>query len=270
MSIYNIITQAIHDRENDSIRFSPKKALGQHFLTNTTIARAIVDLLPNDIMTLEIGPGRGALTRYLQERVSYLYLIERDPYWATIHSKTTTTICADALHFDYELLHASRGTMWQCISNLPYNIASPLIWDIIAKAQCYCVFMVQKEVGERLIAKEHTKAYGILSVWVQSFCIPKKEYIIPPSAFFPAPNVDSMVLSFTPRSIEERERIPPHFAHFLHYSFTHRRKQLLPILQRRFPHIRDIFDRYDLPYTVRAEELSVHELQDIARTLYEV
>lgn len=270
MTIYNTIAHALDDIHQKTVHFSPNKALGQNFLHNTNMARAIVDCLPHDnaIFTLEIGPGRGALTNYLRERNSPLCIIERDPYWATVHSTHSFTICADALQFDYSRLR-NNTTPWQCIGNLPYNIASPLIWDIISKAQCYCVFMVQKEVGERLIAKEHSKEYGVLGIWIQSFCTPKKEYIVPPSAFFPAPKVHSMVLSFTPHTPDIIDSIPTHFADFLHYTFAHRRKQLLPRLRKRFPHSTDVFDALHLPYTVRAEELPIPLLQEITRTLYQ-
>ncbi|MDE7469088.1 MAG: 16S rRNA (adenine(1518)-N(6)/adenine(1519)-N(6))-dimethyltransferase RsmA [Desulfovibrionaceae bacterium] len=267
MDTFSTIQRAYHDIASNTIHFSPNKALGQNFLRNTHIAQAIVELLPHtsSIHTLEIGPGRGALTGFLQERSSPLYIIERDPYWATIHSARVQTICADALTFDYARLHASHGVDWQCISNLPYNIASPLLWEIISQAQCYCVFMVQKEVGERLLAREHSKDYGMLSVWIQSFCTPKKEYIVRPDSFFPAPKVDSMVLSFQPHNKEQIERIPASFDSFLHYAFSHRRKQLLPRLQKYFRNAQDIFDTYAIPYTTRTEELPVHILQDIAR-----
>lgn len=267
--IYTAIERAYHDIECNSVHFSPNKTLGQHFLCNTRIAHAIVELLPctPSIYTLEIGAGRGALTHFLQERKSPLYIIERDPYWATFHSIKTQTVCGDALTFDYTRLHHSHGIQWQCISNLPYNIASALLWEIISKAQCYCVFMVQKEVGERLIAKPHSKEYGILSVWIQSFSTPKKEYIVRPDAFFPPPKVDSMVLSFQPHTQEQLAQIPASFADFLHIAFSHRRKQLLPQLHKVYANAHEVFAMYDIPHTTRAEELPIMVLQDIARCL---
>lgn len=153
-----------------------KKSLGQHFLKDAKTSARIVDLLrigPED-RVLEIGPGPGAITGIIHERgPAEFRLIEKDSYWAAHHAElerpapAVQVLNADALAFPWESLEGP----WKIISNLPYNVGSPLMWDIVSRTPdlTRAVFMVQKEVAERLYAKPGTKDYGALSVWIQSY-----------------------------------------------------------------------------------------------------
>ena len=145
-----------------------KKSLGQHFLKDAKTSARIVDLLrigPED-RVLEIGPGPGAITGIIHERgPSEFRLIEKDSYWAAHHAElerpapAVQVLNADALAFPWESLEGP----WKIISNLPYNVGSPLMWDIVSRTPdlTRAVFMVQKEVAERLYAKPGTKDYGL-------------------------------------------------------------------------------------------------------------
>ena len=127
---------------------APKKSLGQHFLRNPDICKRIAALanLQDEDLVLEIGPGPGALTKVLETLPhSRLLLLEKDAHWANVRKTEaearTEVLCMDALTFRWEELEGP----WKIVGNLPYNVASPLIWDIAAtaKATRRTVFMIQ-------------------------------------------------------------------------------------------------------------------------------
>ncbi len=210
-----------------------KKSLGQHFLRDKNISQNIVrllDILPDDNI-IEIGPGPGALTNLLQQScLQKLILIEKDNHWAKERQKqanpNTQTVIMDALCMPWQ--NITLDNPWKIISNLPYNVASPLMWDIFERARGLqrAVFMVQKEVGLRLVAKPNTKDYGALSVWTQSFVSPTWGFTVGPKAFSPPPKVDSAVLSFVPVSEGTRPQNPLELSRLIKMCFQSRRKQL--------------------------------------------
>lgn len=219
-----------------------KKSLGQHFLRDRNISEKIVRLLrlePGD-RVMEIGPGPGALTDLLEEApLQALVLLEKDRHWAAerqsrarAKGSLTQVVLTDALTMPWERITPERP--WKIIGNLPYNVASPLMWDIFSRAAglTLAVFMVQKEVGERLAAKPGGKDYGALSVWAQSFVRPQWGFSVGPRAFTPPPKVDSAVLSFTPRPPEERPPHPAALARLIKMCFQNRRKQLGSIFRQ--------------------------------------
>lgn len=217
-----------------------KKSLGQHFLKDGRAAGRIVDLLriaPGDRI-LEIGPGPGALTGLLAAASpSRLILVEKDAYWAGRHVTGAPQVGTapevrneDAMDFPWE----SLAGPWKIISNLPYNVGSPLIWEIVSRTPelARAVFMVQKEVAERLCARPGTKAYGALSVWVQSHVSVEWGFVVGPGAFSPPPKVDSAVVAFTPLEAARRPEDPEALAATLKCCFQHRRKQLQSLLRK--------------------------------------
>lgn len=126
----------------------------------------------------------------------------------------------------------SRTGTWKIAGNLPYNIASPLIWDIIARCTTLkrAVFMVQREVALRIAACPSTKSYGALSAWVQSFSQPSICFTLAPGAFTPPPKVDSAVVLFEPRTT--RPQYPDALKKLLAICFQKRRKQLGTIFRQ--------------------------------------
>ena len=248
-----------------------KKSLGQNFLQDGNIARKIVDALNigSDDFVVEIGPGPGALSSIIAGKgPRKLLLIEKDEHWAQDRRETVVTagrqpevLCADALTVAWEEFPAP----WKCIGNLPYNVASPLMWEIFSRARGLerAVFMIQKEVGQRLTAGPDTSAYGALSVWVQSFVVPKAEFYVPPQVFHPRPKVDSAVLSFAPLGPGGGDFSPPALAAALKACFQMRRKQLGTIV-RAAGKSSGVLEELGIDPRLRPENLSVATFHRLA------
>lgn len=249
-----------------------KKSLGQHFLKHEDICRRIAVLLgpqPQD-MVIEIGPGPGGLTRALEQQPhARLLLLEKDHHWAAERQRLgamhTQAVLADALRFAWRRITSHQP--WKIIGNLPYNVASPLIWDIVSLSTGWkrAAFMVQKEVGQRLAAQPGTSHYGALSVWVQSFSRPHLEFIVGPGAFNPPPKVDSAVLSFDPLPEQSRPKRPDVLIRLLRLCFQQRRKQLGGVFRRSGqPGLTIALEMAGIAPNLRPEALSNDDFQRIA------
>jgi len=214
-----------------------KRSLGQNFLQDPNTARRIVealDIKPGETV-LEIGPGRGALCGHILGKSPGTFAaLEKDAALAsavkTRHPEMAV-VYTDALRFPWERLGAWPGV--KIVGNLPYNIASPLMWDVLSRTPGYAraVFMVQYEVAVRIAAGPGTKDYGALSVWLQSFAEPRLLFKVGPNAFHPRPRVDSAVIRFIPRPLEKRPDNPADLARLLKSCFQMRRKQIKKILK---------------------------------------
>ena len=205
---------------------------------------------------IEIGPGRGALTRYLLERAERVIAVEVDPLLAAALEAEAlprlTVVQADVLSTDL----AQWGPA-VIAGNLPYYITSPIVTRILeARAVVKrAVLLVQREVAERIASGPGSRDYGYLSVAAQLFSTVEMVCKVPPGAFQPPPKVDSAVLRLTPRAVELEN--PEAFLRFAGWCFAHKRKTLRNNLA---PH----FDRAVLAAEPmsgkRAEELAISEL----------
>ncbi len=205
----------------------PKKSLGQNFLRDDNVARKIVALARGEKKIVEIGPGQGALTRFLLESGFEVAAIEKD--WRLVFDLrrrflNLPLVCADALFFPWEKVQGRA-----IIGNLPYNVASPIIWEILSRSGfSLAVFMVQKEVARRLCASPDGKEYGALSVWAQTLSVPEYAFTVSPNVFFPRPGVDSAVVTFRPA----RTKVNRYFLEkTLRLLFQKRRKQIGGLLR---------------------------------------
>jgi 16S rRNA (adenine1518-N6/adenine1519-N6)-dimethyltransferase len=178
-----------------------KRRLGQHFLTDPRLLGRIADALgagPGDTV-LEIGPGPGGLTAALVERAGRLVAIEKDADLVPALRErfpAATIVEGDALETDWP---AVAGPRYLVAGNIPYNITSPLIDKALDPPRpVRIVFLVQKEVADRVTAPAGEPAYGALSVGVQSVAAAERLFIVPAGAFHPRPKVDSAVLRLTP------------------------------------------------------------------------
>jgi 16S rRNA (adenine1518-N6/adenine1519-N6)-dimethyltransferase len=215
--------------------FRPRKRFGQHFLHDRGVVARIVrafDPRPGDFV-VEIGPGEGVLTAELVGRVARLHAVELDrDLVATLAARfppaALTLHAADALAFDFAAL-ADPGERLRVIGNLPYNVSTPLLFHLLAQAGAVqdMLFMLQKEVVDRLAAAPGGKDYGRLSVMVQARLAVEKLFEVGPGAFRPPPRVDSAVVRLTPHArpavaIADGAR----FAQVVQAAFAQRRKTL--------------------------------------------
>jgi 16S rRNA (adenine1518-N6/adenine1519-N6)-dimethyltransferase len=206
------------------VSVSPKKSLGQHFLVDDNILRVIgrlAELEPGDVV-LEVGPGRGVLTRYLAERVAHVHAVEVDRRLApNLDGIPRTTVhWGDAMRLDVTRLDPPPHKL---VANLPYNVATPIVAESLYVEQLtrWCV-MVQREVADRFFAQPSTKAYGAVSVLMQLATERTGFHPVSREVFRPRPNVDSALVAF--RRIAPGAA--PRIRHIVDAAFGHRRKTL--------------------------------------------
>ncbi len=252
-----------------------KKELGQHFLVDENLLGVIGRLaeLGSDDVVLEVGPGLGVLTTYLADRAADVHAVELD---RSLEPRLRQTLAGrenvelhfgDALRLDLAALEPAPTKL---VSNLPYNIATPLIvesLDGLPSVELWCV-MVQREVADRLFAQPSTKAYGAVSVLVQLASERTGFHPVSRTVFRPRPNVDSALVAF------RRRELPPGFARLKHLvtaAFAHRRKRLANSLELAGFATRDAVAEalraIDRNPDARAEELTPPEFVTLAEAL---
>lgn len=250
-----------------------KKSLGQNFLKDQNICRKIVDAIvptENDYI-IEIGPGRGALTEFLVETdASKLVALEMDEELALRLDErwpNLEVIKMDALKFPWESLNERPCKI---IGNLPYNVGSKLIWDIVSKVNTLqmAVFMVQHEVANRLTAQPGTKAFGGLTAWVKNYCTTTYLFKVPPTVFRPQPKIDSAVVRFAPLPVEEWPADPQKLSELIKLLFQQRRKQISTILKKRWnDSIEEWFELEGVSPKVRPENLTPKQFSSLSERL---
>lgn len=242
-----------------------KKALGQHFLTDQSIAQAIVAALRNDPSAprdvLEIGPGMGVLTQYLLKRDDI------DPMMIEIDSESVEYLLT---HFngmpgkliegDYLKLNVSKffKGQYRIIGNFPYNISSQIFFKILDDKDNVpeVVCMIQKEVADRIAEKPGSKTYGILSVLLQAWYDIDYILSVGPGAFCPPPKVHSAVIRLRRNSRSDLGCDEKLFKMVVKTAFNQRRKTLRNALK---PLIKEGMDTTDPVFDLRAERLGVEE-----------
>lgn len=252
-----------------------RKRFGQNFLIDRQVIADIVSAVAphRGDCVVEIGPGLGALTDPLLQRLDHLHVVEIDrdivarlrprysPERLTIHE-------GDALDFDFSSLTGESGAKLHIVGNLPYNISTPLLFHLADFADhVYDMhFMLQKEVVERLVAEPGTSDFGRLSVMLQYRFVMDWLFGVPPECFAPAPKVDSAVVRLIPRPRHELTvRDDARFAALVSAAFAQRRKMLRNNLKGLLGD--QDFERLGIAPTARAEELSVDDYVRIANAL---
>ena len=214
------------------------KKYGQHFLTDEAILGRIVDALaPTASDTvIEIGPGRGSLTRLLADRAGKLIAVEIDKALASQLRETYAArpsvqiVEGDVLETE---LHLLAGSDFLLIGNVPYYITTPIIFKALEPPiPRRSVFLVQREVADRMAAREDTESYGALTVNVGVVARVECVLAVPPSAFKPPPKVESSVVRITPldRPLVGAASLEP-FRTFVQAAFGLRRKQMIRVLR---------------------------------------
>ena len=214
------------------------KKYGQHFLTDKKILGAIVDAWAPTLAdtVVEVGPGRGSLTDILVERVGRLVAVEIDRALAEQLSKryagraNVEIVRGDVLETD---LHALAGGDFLLIGNVPYYITTPIVFKALEPpVPRRSVFLVQREVAERMAARKDTENYGALSINVAAVANVEQVLQVSSSAFQPRPKVESSVVRLTPRDVPlvDPEMLAP-FRAFVQAVFGLRRKQMQRVLR---------------------------------------
>lgn len=215
-------------------RLRARKRFGQHFLEPAWVARVVdrIDPKPDETF-LEIGPGRGALTRALAARVRHLVAIEIDrDLVAALPSQlppNVTVIEQDALATDFAGVLAPETAPVRVAGNLPYNVASPILFKLLRAADAGRAFtdatlMLQKEVADRAVARPGSKAYGAMAIQVALLADARQVLTLPPGAFRPPPKVTSAVVQLRFREPAEPTGDLDTFERVVRGLFQQRRK----------------------------------------------
>ena len=213
---------------------SARRALGQHFLADPGVARAIVDVVsptPRDVV-IEIGPGTGALTGELTRRAGHVVALEIDRALVPRlrgSFPTAEILEADARTWDYRAVARPPGGRVLVAGNLPYSVSKPILGALVSARTAIdeMALMLQREVADRVAAAPGTKSYGALSILTQLYCDVRVALRVPPGGFRPPPKVESAVIHLrvlpVPRVTDVEEG---RFARVVRAAFAQRRKML--------------------------------------------
>lgn len=271
---------------------APATRHGQNFLVDLNLVDLIVnsaDLGPSDVV-LEVGTGTGSLTAMMAQRAASVVTVEIDAHLYELASEqlleygNVTMLRLDALrnknNFDDRVLEAVGtqlcavpGRRLKLVANLPYNIATPVISNLLLAPHVphSMIVTIQKELADRMTAAPSTKDYSALSVWIQAQCTVELMRVLPPSVFWPMPKVNSAIIRITVDPVR-RDRIPDrkYFHQFVKAIFIHRRKFLranvVPAMKRHLSkqQVDAILDKMGFAADTRTEQLDVETLLALA------
>jgi 16S rRNA (adenine1518-N6/adenine1519-N6)-dimethyltransferase len=272
----------------------PSKSLGQNFLTDNNIIKRIVDAADvndNDLV-IEIGPGLGGMTSELAARAGRVMAVEIDKHLIPVLNENLKNftnvhilnkdilkvdINADLLELPELKQTGFKPSGFKVIANLPYYITTPVIMKLL-EGEIFAdmmVFMVQKEVADRIAAKPGGKEYGALSVAVQYYSKPAKVFDVPPQCFIPQPGVDSSVVKFDilktpPVPLEDKEL----FFRIVRASFGQRRKTLVNALYNSGyfnadkDKIKDFLRNVGIGENQRGETLTIMQFAELSNFIF--
>jgi 16S rRNA (adenine1518-N6/adenine1519-N6)-dimethyltransferase len=248
------------------------KRFGQNFLIDAKVLEDIVQsaALSSTETAFEVGPGLGVLTCELARVAAKVITIELDTRVLPVLERTlaefnnVTVIHADALEVDLTALPDQTVL----VANLPYNIATPLLRNVLASGRfARVVCLIQKEVAERLVAAPSTSAYGALSLWTQYYARVTIVRAVKPSAFMPAPKVTSAVVRL---NIDKTRQPAPKLFKLIGHAFQHRRKTFRKnLLMAGYPdaRLREVWEKLELDPKIRAEALPLTTFEQLAELL---
>lgn len=261
-----------------------KKALGQNFLVDGNIIDNIIKAanVGADENVLEVGPGRGALTSLLSEKAAQVVAVEWDRELVPLlkmgvgSKESVEVVHGDILRVDLpDLLTPVRQGRWKVVANLPYNISSQVLFKFIENRPLFSelILMLQKEVGERLLAPPDCKEYGVMTVLCRLVFDIEKVFLVKPSSFRPIPKVDSIVLRFrvlpSNRLDVGDEKV---FRTVVKAAFSQRRKTLWNCLKSvdilsATEMLNQIFEQSEIDRGRRGETLSLEEFARLSTTV---
>lgn len=275
----------------EEVGLAPNARHGQNFLIDLNLIKMLADsaeINSNDVV-LEIGTGMGSLTSLLAAKAHHVITVEIDQHLLQLAREelepfeNLTMLHQDALHnknrFDQRVIDTVQkelarkdGLDFKLAANLPYNVATPIISNLLISpiVPVSQTVTIQKELGDRLMAGPGSKDYGALSVWVQSLCDVRLVRILPPSVFWPRPKVHSAILHIESRP-DKRARIPDlkFFHTFVRSMFFHRRKFLRSVAIAAFKNllsklqVDEVLTDLGLGPDARTEQLTVERMQEM-------
>ena len=269
------ISRGDASRQLESRGHRAKRALGQNFVVDPNTVRRIARLAGVGVgdAVVEIGAGLGSLTLALAETGADVTAVEIDENLLPLlqenvaHLPNVRVVHGDATRLDWAALLAGRDD-WHLVANLPYNVATPLVADVLddVPSVSHLFVMVQKEVGERLAASPGDDAYGAVSVKVAFHAEASVAGTVPPTVFLPRPNVDSALVSIVRRPVPVAADVSRDLLFSLvRAGFAKRRKMLRGALAGVATESQ--MEQSGIAPTARAEELSVHDWVRLARTV---
>lgn len=268
--------------------FKCKKRLGQNFLVDQNTLQIIINSLKlnKEDCILEIGTGIGTLTSALSLLVKQVISVEKDKKLAPLLKESLSSsdnieiIFEDVMKFDLVNFFGQKrkkgGKIEKIVGNLPYYISISLIRQILELNRYLrlAVFLVQKEVGERLMAQAGNKNYGILSLVAQYYSKPQKVHTVPPTVFYPQPKVSSMIIKLDiykkPQVQVGNEKL---FFNIVRASFQQRRKRLINSLSNYFKEvltkaeIENILTETSIDKNRRGETLTLEEFAKLSMAM---
>jgi len=253
----------------------PRKRFGQNFLHDKMVIQRIVNNINprQGDHIVEIGPGEGALTELVLDKIGAMDVVELDrdliPLLKIrfVMQEGLTIHQADALKFNFCELKENEKKL-RIIGNLPYNISTPLLFHLFDNSHCIqdMHFMLQKEVVDRIVAKPGDSAYGRLGIMMQYYCRSEYVFTVKPGAFRPPPKVDSAIVRLIPH---EKPPVEVNdfdtFSKIVNFSFTQRRKTLRNILKGKLEASQ--IEELGIEPTIRPERLSLQDFTKIANRL---
>jgi 16S rRNA (adenine1518-N6/adenine1519-N6)-dimethyltransferase len=245
-----------------------KKKIGQNFLINKQVAEREIEYAntEKDDIILEIGPGKGILTKLLATRVKKVIAIEIDPILVKKLKPTlpenVTIINADALKIDFETLPVFN----KIVSNLPFQISSPITFKLLNFSFSKAVLIYQKDFAKRMVASSGSKDYSRLSVGIYYKTHCRILDTVPKEFFYPMPKVDASIVELIPKESPPFTIInEKFFFDMIKKLFSHRRKKIKNILKDRYDELEN------LPYlNNRVEEISPKQIGELSNLLYEL
>lgn len=247
------------------IGISATKGLGQNFLNDDSIAERIVDSanISSDEQILEIGPGLGILTNIIVKRAKRTILIEKDRAIAGYLEGRYSDEDLEVIHGD--VLEVDLPEFDKVVSNLPFNISSPVTFKLLEHDFYYGILTYQKEYADRMCADVGEDNYSRLSVMVSTFAEVKRLFNISKNSFYPPPKVDATVLKLVPREPQFELKYPEIFSDVVRELFNYRRKTIRNGLRNGF----DVDVKTDeIPFgRKRVEKLSPKQISDLTTHL---
>ncbi len=257
--------------------FWKKKSLGQNFLINTGILDKIITAaeLKKDDMVIEIGPGAGNLTKKLSERVNHVIAVEKDSRLISFlrekfANSNVEIVEGDILHIGADISRSPASGKYKVIGNIPYYITSHILRAIFEQwhKPKLVVFMVQKEVAQRIVAKP--PKMNLLALSVQFYAEPKIVGYIFRGSFRPMPNVDSAIIKLTilNRPLTTNSEM---FFELIKAGFSEKRKKLINNLAKNFGMMKEDllkkFEGVNIKHDIRAENLSLNQWLELVKLM---